>query len=394
MLSAGERATEPPSFALSGDSVGLLNNGHRVVATPGEFNEMQDPTTFGFACEGKGDGFYFIEKKEYQAKEMPRLYFATTFGAALTQLGSTTPNFFSCSNLTYVSLAKENRLLVPRLAKDVALPKEIKRVPERISIDQHGGAEPVFWTVEGGEWSKPKQTTRWMLLRNEDVWKKMSDTDAQLSLQADANSWTSLRGKNVCVKKIDHLGKMRRCNENNPIGAPTDVSTKPSEERPEALLAARLSTGKRNTAESIVSVSRSDPRMTATKVLLSDVKGSREIVDQDLVGCTPFFTEHALLVCINGSNQSIVRIGEGGKLVVEFRRKGDVGAAEERERVLGLGTKDFFSTSEGGVAIAGSCEGELGNMACVRGPGGKYTTVKFAKPLVDALNRTAPVTYR
>jgi hypothetical protein len=96
----------------------------------------------------------------------------------------------------------------------------------------------------------------------------------------------------------------------------------------------------------------------------------------------PILPSAPLFACaLEGRYDVVVRVESDGTLHEELRRP----------RTTGRGDR-IAVAAEGGIALSGTCTGELAQAACVRDVHGTWRTVTFSHELNAALTRTAPGT--
>ena len=112
-----------------------------------------------------------------------------------------------------------------------------------------------------------------------------------------------------------------------------------------------------------------------------------------LQGVTPFETRDLLLCEAVLPNSALFLCSAENKFDVMVRVLPDGTLHEElrRPKISDRGGRIAF-TAGGGVAIAGTCAGELAQAACVRDVRGGWRTVTFSPEVNAALTRTAPGT--
>ena len=114
---------------------------------------------------------------------------------------------------------------------------------------------------------------------------------------------------------------------------------------------------------------------------------ANRIGPESLGHCVPLLSQEPVFSCAEPELDVVVSVEAQGTLKLELRRPRRIAEDADRGREA-----RFSHTTDGGLVLAGDCEGTLSEAACLRDCNGTWRTIHFSKQLISALNRTAPAT--
>lgn len=264
----------------------------------------------------------------------------------------------------------------------------------QVETSPTASASPTRWdpSIRDSWHGTAARRTSYCLIRSErrSEWVRHADclavsrTDGSVAVRLPARR--GRKGKRVCSFVLDQQGTRLAC----------DAPVRPRNTEPTGYAAGCVLPG------SLLGL-RAARFYADSKVVAPSCKGalhrlgpegssSGRLGPTSLRLCSPLLPTRPMFHCIDDEKfDVVVRVGTDGRLHEELRRPrmlnqfGDPASAGQTARM-------FHVTWDGGVALGGDCDGNLGNVACVRTNKGEWRSVPFSPELVSALSRSAPAT--
>jgi hypothetical protein len=405
--SMGEPYRQYRPFPLAGGGAGFLaEGGTRAIATLTEVKRIEGPTRLWEVCvarDGKATVALSRDPAPVGPDEGKRLWLADSFDGPMRQIGSHVTDIMGYAGGTGGS--RERHVWFVDDAKGRSVVECESGSVEHVAPPASSPVDP--WPRSAAElyWSDAIQILRldstklestYCLVRTQErrSWARhpacqtRSRGDGSLAVDLVPLPKTHTQAK--CLFILDEQGKTLGCDA--PVGPTKQVVDRRRDEAEASLPFARFY------ADAKVVVpgpSGSLFRLGADGKL----DKTNRIGTASLQGCTPLLPTRPIFRCVADEKfDAVAYVDPDGHVREELRRRRSQTQDEVAIRRAGGdqyadAANVFHVTSDGGIAIGGDCDGNLGNVACVRSSNGNWRIVPFSHDLITALNRTAPATH-
>ena len=368
------------AFPLADGGSGFLNAaGERSVATLAEVRPIKGPTALRDLCVAADGKVTFAASKGashlWRAESFEGL--PKNIGTILTELGRTRRP----ERRSWVASDEKEGTLLVSCASGKA---ERLGPPSSSATELHWSDAVQILRLQS---SKPESRTCMIRTQKNTVWSRHPDCyprtreDGSLSIEAvpqgQARAQTKKRAPEPrCLFVLDDVGMRHPCTM-----APDPAVARPPKRAEEETSVAAA----RHYAPSRAVVPGPEGALFA---LTERGELANRIGPPSLRTCAPLLPTAPLFRCAtaDGRGNVVINVSSEGRASQELLRP--QAQSTDEGGALSL----FHVTSDGGVAVGGDCDGNVGEIACVRTAKGKWHGVQFSKELTAALNRTAPAT--
>jgi hypothetical protein len=356
------------AYPIDGGAAGLLVDGDRAIATTSELKKVGTGETLSDLCVAKNGRFTAATKPGTRRTE---LFTADRFDGPLAKVGE----------YLHSVVIDDRRIWLVTTEKGTSLVDCASGATERVAGPMHSGFV-YHWSpnvrvllLHAGETVE----TGSCLVRvgASTTWTKEAEcaVDERGDGSVMINTYDARRARK-CAYGFDAAGKKISCDV--PAGARRPDPVKLSLPNARFYAPSKL-------------VTTAGPDNALYRTTASGAFDPSAAVDATKHACAPLLPTMPLFACLaDDTHVSVLRIEADGSAREELRRtrpRVEKNAWRPEDQI-----GEWYVSWDGGVAVAGDCNGAPGNVACVRSADGKWRSVSFSEPLVKALSRTAPGT--